>query len=207
MTDQKGALALGVLLGAVLLGLVAAFAIVLPRVVDGEEPATSAEQLALPDTLPHGLAAEDLADPGADDQAREFADRVEEVQDSAAEGLEELYDVPAAVRGYASDDGGLQATVTVVGMEPGLFDPHGPPIDPAVLGLERSVYELERVDGAVCDVFWQGVVAQGEPVDESAVPASVQCQLGADGRTYEFLGSGLTAEQAVDALRAAADAG
>lgn len=200
MNDQRGSLFLGTLAGLVLLGLVAAFAIVLPGLHD--DSTGPADRVELPDALPHGLVAEDRA--GAGEQQQEYVERVEQVQVSATEGLEELYDVPAAVRGYASEDGELQATIVALAAEPGLFDPHGPPVDPAVLGLERHLYELERVDGAVCDIFWHQVVAEGETVDESVVPASVQCQLGVDGWTYEFLGSGVTAEQAVEVLRAAA---
>ena len=63
----------------------------------------------------------------------------------------------------ASDDGAVQATVTVLDRPPGLFDPHGPPIDPELLQLERSIYELRRVGDAVCDLYWQQVVPEGQP--------------------------------------------
>ncbi len=40
----------------------------------------------------------------------------------------------------------------------------------------------------------------GQPVDDSADPAAVQCQVGDGARTLEIFGSGLTADEAVDIL-------
>jgi hypothetical protein len=188
---------IGVLLGLVLLGAVAAFAIGLPKATD-EGDAESAE-IELPDRLPHGLVAEDVLDRERGAKAQEYADRVSAIQDSAVEGLEEIYGDPAAIRGYASDDGAVQVTVTVLDRAPGLFDPHGPPIDPELLQLERSIYELRRVGDAVCDLYWQQVVPQGQPVGD-ADPSAVQCQLGDGDRTLEIFASGLSAEDAVDIL-------
>ncbi|HWM73536.1 MAG TPA: hypothetical protein VNQ53_07340 [Nocardioides sp.] len=194
MTDRR-AQVVGVLTGAVLLGAVAAFGIALPKLTDDD-----ADEIALPDRLPHGLVAEDVPDEAGGPEAEEYADRVAEIQKSAVDGLEEIYDVPAAIRGYASADGAAQATVTVLDLEPGLFDPHGPPIEPELLQLERSIYELRRVDDAVCDLYWQQVVPEGGSVDKSADPAAIQCQLGDGDRTLEIFGSGLSADDAVEIL-------
>jgi hypothetical protein len=192
----------GVLLGVVLLGAVAAFAIALPKVTDDE--GAEAAEIELPDQLPHGLVAEDVQGPEGGAEGQEYADRVTAIQDSAAEGLEDIYGDPAAVRGYATDDGSVQATVTVLDRAPGLFDPHGPPIEPELLELERSIYELRRVGDAVCDLYWQQVVPAGQPVDETADPSAVQCQLGDGDRTLELFGSGLSAEAAVEILESLA---
>ena len=189
--SERAAGPIGVVLGLVLLGAVAAFAIGLPKATD--EGDAEAAEVVLSDELPHGLVAQDQLE-GAD------AARYAEAQDSMVEGLEDIYGDPAAVRGYASVDGSIQATVTVLDRAPGLFDPQGPPIDPKVLGFERSFYELRRVGDAVCNLYWQQPVPEGEPVDESADPSGVSCQLGDGDRTLELFGSGLSAEAAVEVL-------
>lgn len=189
MSDRSTGL-IGVALGIVLLGAVAAFGIALPKVTGDEDAESTIE---LPDTLPHGLQAQDETD---DPQAGRYA----EIQESAVDGLEEIYDDAAAVRGYATEDGTVQATVIVLDRAPGLFDPHGPPIDPKLLELERSIYELRKVGDAVCDLYWQQVVPSGGTIDEDADPAAVMCQLGDGDRTLEIFGSGLGAEEAVEIL-------
>ena len=104
------------------------------------------------------------------------------------------------MRGYARADGSAQATITVLDRAPGLFDPHGPPLDPKMYDLERMVYELKRVGDAVCDLFWQQSVPEGGKIDGSLAPASMQCQLGDGDRTFELFASGLTLEEGVDVL-------
>jgi hypothetical protein len=195
--SERAAGPIGVVLGLVLLGAVAAFAIGLPKATD--EKASEADGIELPDQLPHGLMAEDVLDREGGAKAQEYADRVAAIQDSAVKGLEDIYGDPAAVRGYASDDGTVQATVTVLDQAPGLFDPHGPPIEPELLQLERSIYELRRVGDAVCDLYWQQVVPLGQPVGD-ADPSAIQCQLGDGDRTLEIFGSGLSSEAAVEIL-------
>jgi hypothetical protein len=202
MSDRSAQVA-GVLTGVVLLGAVAAFGIALPKAT-GEDEAEATE-IVLPDTLPHGLVAEDVPDAAGGPEAEEYAGRVAEIQQSAIDGLEEIFGNPAAIRGYASEDGSAQATVTVLDRAPGLFDPHGPPIDPELLQLERSIYELRRVGDAVCDLYWQQVVPEGQPVDDSVDPAAVQCQLGDGDRTLEIFGSGLSADDAVEILESLQD--
>jgi hypothetical protein len=194
--SERSAAPVGVLLGVVLLGAVAAFGIALPEATgDDEKSDATAAEIELPDTLPHGLVAQDNLD-------SDFAARYLDAQESAVEGFTEIFGVPAAVRGYAAKGGRVQATITVLDTAPGLFDPHGPPIDPAVLGLERSVYELKRVGDAVCDVYWQQTVPEGQPVDQSVDPAAVQCQLGDGDRTIELFGSGMSLSDATDVLEA-----
>ena len=195
--SEQNAGPIGVVLGVVLLGAVAAFGIALPKATGDEDESEAAAEIVLPDELPHGLVAQDNLD-------TEVAARYEAAQASGAEGLEGIYDAPAAVRGYATDDGSAQATITVLDRAPGLFDPHGPPIDPEVLGFERSIYELRRVGDAVCDVFWQQPVQEGQEIDESIDPAALQCQLGDGDRTIELFGSGLSLEQGIDVLESLA---
>jgi hypothetical protein len=198
--SERAAGPVGIGLGVVLLGAVAAFGIALPKATGDDDGAgdAGATEIVLPDELPHGLVAQDQLDD-------EVAGRYLAAQESAAEGFAELYDEPVGVRGYASDDGALQVTVTVLDRAPGLFDPNGPPIDPQVLGLERSVYELRRVGDAICNLNFDQVVPQGQPVDDDAAPASVQCQREDGDRTIELFGSGLTLDQTVDVLDALAE--
>ncbi len=192
--NERNAGPIGVVLGVVLLGAVAAFGIALPRATGGdEESAGTPAEIVLPDQLPHGLVAQDNLD-------GEVAERYLAAQESAVEGFKDLYDAPTAVRGYAARGGRVQATITVLDQAPGLFDPHGPPIDPAVLGLERSVYELVRVGDTVCDLFWQQTVPQGQPIDEAVPPAALQCQLGDGDRTIELFASGLSLDEGVAVL-------
>lgn len=193
--SERSAGPIGIGLGVVLLGAVAAFGIALPKATDDDAAGAEPEQspIVLPDELPHGLVAQDEAEgPPGDNYAK--------VQKSATDGLEELYDVPAAVRGYATEDGSIQATVTVLDRPPGLFDPHGPPIDPSVLGLERSLYEMRRVGDAVCEFYWEQVVPEGQPVDDAADPRAMQCQLGDGDRTIELFASGLSVAEGADVL-------
>jgi hypothetical protein len=194
MSERQAPL-IGVLLGLVLLGAVAAFAVALPKATGDET--TDAGEVTLPDTLPHGLVAEDQTE-GVD------VEQYAAIQESASDGLEDLYDAPAVVRAYATEDRAVQATVTVLDRAPGLFDPQGPPVDPSLQGFERSFYELRGVGDAVCNLIWGEPVPEGQPVDESADPRAVMCQLGDGDRTFEFLGSGLSAEAAVEVLESVA---
>lgn len=192
--SQRGTALIGILLGLVLLGAVAGLAIALPKATDEDSAGDDRRPaVELPDELPHGLVAQDrLSD--------ETADRYTEAQASAVEGLEEIYGDDAEVRGYATEDGNTQATVTVLDRAPGLFDPHGPPVDPGLYDLERMVYELRRVGDAVCDLYWAQSVPKGQPVDDAAEPASMQCQLGDGDRTIELFASGLTLDEGIDVL-------
>jgi len=198
--SERHAAPVGIGLGIVLLAAVAGLGIALPEVTDDDAPGGAEETsaISLPDTLPHGLVAQDAV-------GGELAGRYADAQRSMADNLEELYDDAAAVRGYASEDQRVQATVTVLDRAPGLFDPDGPPVDPEILGLERSVYELVRVGDAICNLSYQQVVPQGQPVDETAPPAAVRCQRGEGERTIELFASGVTVEQAIEVLDAVAD--
>ena len=196
--SERNAGPIGIGLGVVLLGAVAAFGIALPKATgDDEADAAPSTTITLPDELPHGLVAQDT-------EGGEIAARYQSGQDAAVDEFEEIYPEPAAVRGYANADGSIQVTITTLGRAPGLFNPHGPPVDPEPLGYERWIYELRRVDDTVCDLFWQEPVQQGQPVDSGAAPASIQCQQEDGDRTDQLFGQGLTLDQAVDVLDAVA---
>jgi hypothetical protein len=192
--SERSAGPIGIALGVVLLGGVAAFGIALPKAVDDDpEPSHTAAAVDLPDELPHGLVAQDQVE-------GQVGDQYAKAQKSMVDGLQDIYGDPAAVRGYANADGTVQATVTVLDQAPGLFDPQGPPVAPEVLGLERSIYELRRVGDAVCNLSWQQVVPEGQPVKDADSPDALQCQQGDGDRTIELFVSGLTVDQASDVL-------
>jgi hypothetical protein len=138
--------------------------------------------LDLPDELAGGLRAEPR-----DDIAR-----------SAESRLEDVMDAPATVRSYLAGKG-RGALVMVVDESAGPFAPRGPNVDPELLGLARGPFELVREGDAVCQVTWQSVVAKGDELPDEE-PAGVQCQLGADGRTYWIYSTGMSAADAADIL-------
>lgn len=199
---------LGAISGAILLGVIAAFAIALPEVAEGDDTFDTGADLApveLPVALPGGLIANDSGQLPTDLVPAEVTEQIEQVQESAASRLAELFEAPAALRGYSSIDGTSGGYVVVLDQEPGLFAPEGPPIDAEVNGYARAPYELVEVDDAVCDVSWGAPVQLGDPVDESQLPGSVRCQLGAGGRTWELNVSGISVEAAVEVLHSLAD--
>ncbi|MGA8255964.1 MAG: hypothetical protein WB767_05245 [Nocardioides sp.] len=199
---------LGALSGALLLAVVVGFAVGVPELKDGEtgEASGSLEAVELPDVLPGGLIANDSGRLPTDLVPADITEQIVQVQESAAAQLGDLYDAPAALRGYSSLDGTTGGYLIVLDQAPGLFAPEGPPIDAEVNGFARAPYELIAVDGAICDISWGSPVELGQPVDEEQVPGSVRCQLGDGGRTWEINVSGLTADAAVEILHSLADA-
>ncbi len=199
--SERSAGPIGIAVGVVLLGGVAAFGIALPKATDDDtsDSSRSATPIVLPDELPHGLVAQDTV-------AGRIGEQYGKAQTSMVDGLQDIYGDDAAVRGYASDDGVVQATVTVLDQAPGLFDPQGPPVAPEVIGLARSVYELRRVGDAVCNLSWQQPVPEGQPVTDADRPAGLQCQQGVGDRTVELFASGISVEQASDILDAVVSA-
>jgi hypothetical protein len=198
-SDNRTSAWVGIALGAVLLGLVAAFAIALPKAADGETEhvTTSTGDLELPDTLPGGYTASDLPEAFTG----KYADRAEEVskaqQDAREHGDQVLADVlgvPAVTRTYASED--LHAVfVQAFRASGGAFSPDSLP-DPAT-AQGQSVPELVSVGDAACIVSRQPSQA-GAPVDESAPPAYAQCQLSEGGLTIQVGAQGLEAVDMVD---------
>jgi hypothetical protein len=188
-------LLVGLVGGLVVLGLLVAFAVLLP--------ATGNEPDDLPDSLPGGLRAVDLVaeEADGDEQTADFARRQRGISASGEERLEELFDAPVQVRSYQDEALEGQATITVIETESGPFLPNGPPYDPTYLDLERNVTDLVSVGDGVCALYWQQPVPEGTEIEaDQEEPQALQCQLGADGVTYQFYGRGVTPEEAVDLL-------
>ncbi|WP_134740142.1 hypothetical protein [Nocardioides sp. 503] len=188
---------LGLVGGIVVLGLLVAFTVLLPK-------SGGADPDALPDSLPGGLRASDLVrdQDDAEQQARaeDFAERQGDINESGAEQLEDLFDAPAVVRTYQDEQFERQVTITVVETAAGPFLPNGPPLDPSYLDLERNVSELVSVGDGVCALYYQQPVPKGQAVPDDEQPQALQCQVGAGGATYQLFGQGLDADAAVDIL-------
>jgi len=211
VTERRGALA-GLVAGVLLLVVVVAFAVVLPRIDAAPESSDDAAadapsgSVELPDALPDGLVAQDSGrlptPPGAD--AAQFQEQLRDFQANAVDGFTDLFGVGAAFRVYASEDGAKQALVTVLDTPPGLFAPDGPPVDPELAGVARPATQLVSAGGAVCALNWGQPVPEGQPVPDGD-PLLTRCQLGSGGRTFEMAGSGMAVEEIVSTLRTIVD--
>jgi hypothetical protein len=186
------------LLGLLLVVAVIVVALVIERATDDD---------GLPDELSGGLRATDLVDPdrfdsGAD--AERFAVQQGRLRESAEEQLEDVLDLPVTVRSYQTDGSERVVTITTIDEAAGPWAPAGAQPEPALLGMQRAGVELVREGEAVCHLAWGVSVPEGRDVPDDD-PASVQCQLGADGRTYWLNGRGVSADDAVDLLESVAD--
>lgn len=183
------------MLGVVLLGLLAAFAIGLPK-ASGDE-ATSVEELTLvlPDTLPGGYVASD--DPAAFDGGQ-LAGQAEEIaaqeKASAAYGNQVLPDVlgtAAATRTYVAD--GTQAVfVQVFQSTGGAFAPNSIP-DPESTGGQAATEMVAVGDGACILTYGQSAAGA-----EAAVTFT-QCQVSSGELTAQIGSAGVSAEDLVSA--------
>lgn len=199
----------GLALGALLLAVVVGLAVVLPRLEGAEGssavPATasSTARVGLPDTV-EGYTTIEQAQP---DAAADVRDRL----DSAAAQLEDTYGVPVTVGLYTTDQpaAGAQGApappqvslvVTALAVPVGLFLPTGPVPDASLLSLERNANELTRVGDTLCNVSYGQPIPSGQAVDDTALPAGVQCQLNADGFTFQVDGTGLDVKDTATAL-------
>jgi hypothetical protein len=190
-TSSRTSTVVGIVLGLVILGLMAAFAIGLPK-AHGEER-DQPRELSLPDTLPGGYVASD--DPAAfkDGQLAEQADTIAAQQRADADhGNKVLPDVlgaPAATRTYVAED--TQAVfVQVFESEGGAFAPNSLPA-PGQDGSQPAI-EMTTVGGGVC-IITNGQSQTGEPAD----PAFSQCQVSRGGLTVQIGSAAIAAEDLV----------
>lgn len=171
----------GVLVGLVVLGLIAVFAIALPKMSD---PGA----IDLPETLPGGYTAMDLeqayaglADAPEDQVAQARAQ--EQVNRAYAEKvLDEAYDVEIANRAYLKEDGSALVTVQAFRAPGGAFSPvqfTDPSSAQPGATVERLVVEGE----AVCVVH--GQLGEGGEV----TPQYTQCQRSEADLTLQVTGS------------------
>jgi hypothetical protein len=194
-TSRHASTIVGVAVGILLLGLMAAFAIGLPKSADTSETEEAAPdvELTLPDTLPGGYAAADLPESFADGELAEQAETIAEQQaESADYGNEVLPDVlghPAVTRSYVLD-GSKAVFVQVFAAEGGALAPNSL-TDPEGTGGAGGL-TMENVDGAAC------ILGYGQSQDGSlGDPTSTQCQLSEDGLTVQVQSNQVVAEDLV----------
>jgi hypothetical protein len=182
----------GVAVGLLLLGLMAAFAIGLPKTADADDSTETGSQveLSLPDTLPGGYSAADLPESFAEGDLADQAEQIAKQQgESTAYGNEVLPDVlghPAVTRSYVAE-GSKAVFVQVFQAEGGAFAPNSL-TDPEATGGAGGL-TMENVDGAACIVSYGQ--SQGQGLGD---PTSTQCQLSEDGLTVQVQSAQVTAE-------------
>ena len=191
----------GIVVGLLLLGAMAAFAIGLPKTADAAD-ATDAEEpeieLTLPDTLPGGYLAADLADSFADGELADQAEAIAEQQATSTDyGNEVLPDVlghPAVTRSYVLDST-KAVFVQVFAAEGGALAPNSL-TDPDSTGGAGGL-TMEDIDGAAC------ILGYGQTQDGSVgEPTSTQCQLSEGGLTVQTQSNQVPGEDLVALSRA-----
>lgn len=199
-TSNRTANWVGVAVGIVLLGLVAAFAIGLPKAADADETEPEIE-LSLPDTLPGGYAAADLPESFAEGELAQQAEQIAEQQATSTEyGNEVLPDAlghPAVTRSYVVDQT-KAVFVQVFQAEGGALAPTSL-TDPTTTDGAGGV-TMANVDGAACLLTYGQ--SQGEGIGE---PTSSQCQLTRDGLTAQVQADQVAAEDLVELAGAVLD--
>ena len=191
-TSSRTSTVVGIVLGLVILGLMAAFAIGLPK-AHGEER-DQPRELSLPDTLPGGYVASD--DPAAfkDGELAAQADTIAAQQRADADhGNKVLPDVlgtSAATRTYVAN--GTDAVfVQVFQSTGGAFAPNSIP-DPANTGGQAAT-EMKAVGDGACILSYGQATAQGQ-----APPVAFsQCQVTSGELTVQIGSSQVTADDLV----------
>lgn len=188
----------GIAIGVLLLGLVAAFAIGLPKAEGGDGGAAAAGPSlpdTLPDTLPGGYAAADEATSFAGGDLAQQADQIAQQQaESTAYGnrvLPDVLGVPAVTRSYVH--GGKDAVfVQVFRSEGHAFSPNSF-TDPGTTSGSGGI-TMDKVGDGVC------ILTYGQSQDGSAGdPVSSQCQVTRGGLTVQIESNGVPADDLVTA--------
>jgi hypothetical protein len=173
----------GIAVGIVLLGLMAAFAIGLPKAADADESEGSTAELALPATLPGGYAAADDPDSFAGGQLEEQADAIAKQQRDSTEYankvLPDVLGTSAVSRSYVVD-GTKAVFVQVFAATGGAFAP-SVLTDPATSQGAGGTTMKEVGDGVCILSFGQAQAGQ----EASAEPVSSECQVSDDGLTAQ----------------------
>ena len=191
----------GILLGLLLLGLMAAFAIGLPKAHGDESSEESAERLTLtlPDELPGGYVASDdlaaFADGDLADQADQIVAQEKASRANGDQVLPDVLDTAAVTRTYVAN--GTEAVfVQAFQSTGGAFAPNSLP-DPESTGGQAGTELVEVGDGA-CILTYGQAQAEGQP----APVAFSQCQV-TQGEVTVQIGS--SAVEAKDLVAVAGD--
>ena len=185
-----------ILLGLLFLGLMAAFAIGLPKAQGDEAGSEAAEELTLtlPDKLPGGYVASDdpaaFADGQLADQADEIAKQEQANRAYGNTALPEALGTPAETRTYVAN--GTEAVfVQAFQSEGGAFAPNSVP-DPANTGGQAST-EVAAVGDGACILTYAQAQAEGQA---PAVGFS-QCQVSLGEVTVQIGSSAVAAKDLV----------
>jgi hypothetical protein len=192
----------GIAVGLVLLGLVAAFAIGLPKASGADEPeAAPAIDIVLPATLPGGYAAADDPDSFADSQLAQQADQIAQQQAASTkygnEVLPAVLGTAAATRSYVVD--GTKAVFIQVFQAPGGAFAPTVLTDPATTNGAGGT-TMDNVGDGVC------ILTYGQSQDGSTGdPSAVQCQVSHGELTAQIQSSTVPAEDLVKVAGALLD--
>ncbi len=186
----------GILLGLLILGAMAAFAIGLPKAHGDEASEQSVEKLdlSLPDKLPGGYVASD--DPAAfaggelADQADEIVKQEQAAREHGDQVLPDVLGTSAVTRTYVAN--GTEAVfVQAFQSTGGAFAPNSLP-DPASTGGQAST-ELTKVGDGACILSYGQAQAEGQ-----APPVAFsQCQVTHDQVTVQIGSSAVAAKDLV----------
>lgn len=182
----------GIAVGVVLLGLLAAFAIGLPKADDTEEPAPEIE-IALPDTLPGGYSAADDPDSFTDGQLADQAEQIAQQQAASTQyGNQVLPDVlgnAAATRSYVID-GTKAVFIQVFQAQGGAFAPTTLTDPTTTNGAGGTT--MDNVGDGVC-ILTYGQTQDGTPGD----PVASQCQVTHGELTAQIQSTTIPADELV----------
>jgi hypothetical protein len=183
----------GIAVGIVLLGLMAAFAIGLPKAHGESDDSAPEIDIVLPDTLAGGYAAADDPDSFADGQLAAQAEQIAQQQAASTKyGNDVLPDVlgnPAATRSYVVD-GTKAVFIQVFQAQGGAFAP-SVLTDPATTDGGGGT-TMENVGDGVC-ILTYGQSQGGTPGD----PAASQCQVTRGELTAQIQSTTIPADELV----------
>jgi hypothetical protein len=192
-SDTRTSTWVGIAVGIVLLGLMAAFAIGLPK-AHGEPDDTAPEiDISMPDTLPGGYAAADLPDSFADGQLADQAEQIAQQQAASTQYgnqvLPEVLGNPAATRSYVVD-GTKAVFIQVFEAGGGAFAPTTL-TDPTTTNGSGGT-TMDSVGDGVC-ILTFGQTQDGMPGD----PVASQCQVTRGELTAQIQSTTIPAEDLV----------
>lgn len=187
-TSSRTSTWVGLAVGVVILGLLVAFSVGLPKAVGDSEGG----DLALPDTLPGGYTAADLPEAFTGEYEKQgdaISSQQQQTREHGDEVLADVLDEEAVTRTYASKDLRTAVFVQAFRAAGGAFAPDSLP-DPE---QAQGAPEMVAVGDAAC-IVTSSPAQPGQPADPSAPPAYTQCQLGDGELTVQVGAQGVPPE-------------
>jgi hypothetical protein len=195
-TNRRRDLAVGVVLGAIGLGLFVGFGVLLPQLTEDDDA------VELPDSLPGGWLAADIPAPNDGASGTDAREQATEYVRKVYAGV---YDEPVAFRAYTDADVSTFVVVTVFTSDGGAFGPPNGVADPEQLSLKRATTELVRRGDVLCVANYPPVAEDADDTDDSATPLGVSCQLPTNGHTIQLATNGLSLDETVELVHEVAD--